>query len=78
LALAERGISTGVHYPLPLHRQPALEGLVGGDFAAAEALAEEVLSLPVYPELTEAQRDSVVAALAAFVSSARELGAIGR
>jgi dTDP-4-amino-4,6-dideoxygalactose transaminase len=62
-ALSEQGIETGVHYPIPLHRQPALEHLVEGDFPAAEALANEVLSLPVFPELTDEQRDSVVAAL---------------
>jgi dTDP-4-amino-4,6-dideoxygalactose transaminase len=75
-ALSERGISTGVHYPIPLHRQPALEALAGDRFPAAEALAEEVLSLPVYPELTDDQRDSVVAALATFVAPAREIGAV--
>jgi dTDP-4-amino-4,6-dideoxygalactose transaminase len=62
-ALSEQGIETGVHYPIPLHRQPALEGLVDGDFPAADALASRVLSLPVFPELTTEQRDSVVAAL---------------
>jgi dTDP-4-amino-4,6-dideoxygalactose transaminase len=75
-ALAERRISTGVHYPVPLHRQPALAGLVEGDFPAAEALAEEVLSLPVFPELTDEQRDAVVAALRAFVAPA--VGAVSR
>jgi dTDP-4-amino-4,6-dideoxygalactose transaminase len=62
-ALAAQEIETGVHYPIPLHRQPALAGLVSGEFPAAEALASEVLSLPVFPEMTEEQRDSVVAAL---------------
>ena len=76
-ALAEQGIETGVHYPVPLHRQPALADLDGGDFPAAEALADEVLSLPVFPELTHDQRDSVVAALAAFVSGLRPVEALG-
>jgi dTDP-4-amino-4,6-dideoxygalactose transaminase len=62
-ALAERGIEAGVHYPVPLHRQPALAGLTDGEFPAAETLAREVLSLPVFPELTDAQRKSVVSAL---------------
>jgi dTDP-4-amino-4,6-dideoxygalactose transaminase len=66
-ALAEVGIASAVHYPVPLHRQPALEGLVSGDFPAADRLAREVLSLPVFPELSGEQRDSVVAAVAEFI-----------
>jgi dTDP-4-amino-4,6-dideoxygalactose transaminase len=66
-ALAEVGIASAVHYPVPLHRQPALEGLVGGDFPAAERLARDVLSLPVFPELSREQRNSVVAAMAGFI-----------
>ena len=76
-ALAEQGIETGVHYPVPLHRQPALADLDGGDLPAADALAGEVLSLPVFPELTDDQRESVVAALAAFVSGLRPVEALG-
>jgi dTDP-4-amino-4,6-dideoxygalactose transaminase len=68
-ALGRRGISTGVHYPLPLHRQPALEGLVSGEFPVAEALAREVLSIPAFPEMSERQFASVVAAVTACASS---------
>jgi dTDP-4-amino-4,6-dideoxygalactose transaminase len=52
-ALAERGIATGVHYPTPLHLQPALAGLGHrpGDFPVAERAAGEVLSLPLWPEM---------------------------
>jgi dTDP-4-amino-4,6-dideoxygalactose transaminase len=55
--LKTKGIATGVHYPVPLHLQPALasQGWKRGDFPASEALASRVLSLPVYPELTEDQ-----------------------
>jgi dTDP-4-amino-4,6-dideoxygalactose transaminase len=67
--LAERGITAAVHYPVPLHRQPALEGLGGGDFPVSESLAREVLSLPVFPELTEDQRASVVAGVAASIET---------
>ena len=69
-SLAEQGIASAVHYPVPLHRQPALEGLVDGDFPVAERLAAEVLSLPVFPELSEEQRESVVAAVADYVAGA--------
>jgi len=60
--LADRGISAGVHYPLPLHLQPAYRsfGHKAGEFPVAEELASEVLSLPMYPELTEVQQDYVV------------------
>lgn len=73
-ALSEVGIASGVHYPVPLHRQPALEGLVGGDFPVADRLAREVLSLPVFPELSGEQRDSVVAAVAGFAEGSSTAG----
>ena len=64
-ALGERGIATGVHYPVPLHRQPGLAGRVrcAGPLAAAERLADSVLSIPVHPELSDAHRSLVVEAL---------------
>ena len=60
-ALARKGVDAGVHYPLPLHRQPCYSwmGLKGGSFPHAERAAREVLTLPVYPELNEAQIDRV-------------------
>lgn len=66
--LAERGIDTKVHYPTPLHLQPAAAGLGyrRGDFPAAERLAGEILSLPIYPELTEDQQAAVVAGVRSF------------
>jgi len=55
--LAEKGISTGLHYPLPLHLQKAYMRLshTKGDFPVAESAAERLLSLPMYPELTRQQ-----------------------
>ena len=56
-ALAARGIQSGIHYPIPVHLQPAYAdlGYVKGDFPHTEAAAGEVLSLPMYAELTSEQ-----------------------
>ena len=69
--LRDAGIGTNVHYPVPVHRQPAYEGhtwLVGHGRAgkglpATEAAAGDVLSLPMFPQLTDAQVDEVIAAV---------------
>ena len=71
-ALAKRGIASAVHYPVPLNLQPALEGLVTGEFPVAERLADEVLSLPVFPELSVDQRGAVVAAVTALVEASSD------
>jgi dTDP-4-amino-4,6-dideoxygalactose transaminase len=54
-ALAARGIETGLHYPVPVHLQPAWRhlGHREGDFPVAETAARSVLSLPMYPHLDE-------------------------
>jgi dTDP-4-amino-4,6-dideoxygalactose transaminase len=66
--LHERGIGATIHYPVPLHLQPAYAflGHKRGEFPHAEAWTAECLSLPIYPELTEAQQDRVVASVKAF------------
>jgi dTDP-4-amino-4,6-dideoxygalactose transaminase len=66
------GIQTGVHYPIPVHLQPAYRGLGyrAGDFPVAEAAAGEVLSLPIYPELTREQVGAVAASVRRFQASA--------
>lgn len=65
-ALRERGIATGIHYPIPIHLQPAYAELrLGrGSFRQTERSAERILSLPMFPELTDEQIDLVAAALA--------------
>ena len=65
--LRERGVGTGIHYPVPVHRQPAYEGRVAlgpSRCAETERASAEVLSLPLWPEMTEAQVAHVCAALA--------------
>jgi len=66
--LRSQGIETGVHYPLPLHLQPAYRdlGYHKGDLPASEEAAREVLSLPMYPELTREQMEQVARALQSF------------
>jgi dTDP-4-amino-4,6-dideoxygalactose transaminase len=63
--LAQRGIATGIHYPVPIHLQPAYAdlGRPRGSFPRTEHSAERILSLPMFAELTEAQIDLVVSAL---------------
>jgi dTDP-4-amino-4,6-dideoxygalactose transaminase len=55
--LKEAGVQTGIHYPVPVHLQPAYAalGYTEGDFPEAERLSKRVLSLPLFPELTEEQ-----------------------
>ncbi|MDQ3684613.1 MAG: DegT/DnrJ/EryC1/StrS family aminotransferase, partial [Acidobacteriota bacterium] len=61
--LSEAGVQTGIHYPVPVHLQPAysLLGYTRGDFPEAERQAARVLSLPMYPELTDEQIEHVAA-----------------
>jgi dTDP-4-amino-4,6-dideoxygalactose transaminase len=56
-SLSEHGIQTGIHYPIPVHLQDAYFdlGYRAGDFQSTEQLAKEVLSLPMYAELTKVQ-----------------------
>jgi dTDP-4-amino-4,6-dideoxygalactose transaminase len=63
--LGTRGIATGIHYPIPVHLQKCFAelGHKPGDFPHSERAANETVSLPMFPEMTEAQVDEVVAAL---------------
>ena len=66
--LAAKGIGHSVYYPLPLHLQPcfAYLGYQQGAFPESEKAANEVVSLPIFPELTRAQLDEVVVAVRGF------------
>jgi dTDP-4-amino-4,6-dideoxygalactose transaminase len=68
--LGDRGIQTGIHYPIPCHLQPAYKflGYREGDFPQSEALCQEILSLPMYPGLTEENIGTVVSALQEILS----------
>ena len=68
--LAERKIGSEVYYPLPLHLQPVFSylGLKAGDLPIAELAAQEVLALPMFPELGEAEIRFVVESIAEFYS----------
>lgn len=67
--LAAQGVQSGIHYPIPCHLQPAFHtlGYYHGDFPHAEALCQEILSLPMYPGLSDEQIQQVVAAIRSVV-----------
>ena len=68
--LSDRKIATEVYYPIPLHLQPcfAYLGYSAGDLPESERAAREVLALPMFPELTEAEQNCVVESMAEFYS----------
>ena len=76
-ALQSQSIQTGIHYPIPVHLLPAYAdlGYKTGQFPHAEAAANEVLSLPMFPELTAAQTETVARAVLALGSHADAAGA---
>jgi len=63
--LQSNGIATGIHYPVPVHLQPAYAdlGYTQGDFPESERAANEVLSLPMYPELSQTDVELIAAAV---------------
>jgi dTDP-4-amino-4,6-dideoxygalactose transaminase len=70
-ALGAAGIETGIHYCIPIHMQPGYAGCgyKAGDFPVAEQLAQEFLSLPMFPELTSEQLETIGAAVVELAKS---------
>ena len=64
--LRERGVQTGVHYPVPTHRQPAVERFAPSPLPATERLVDEILTLPMSAGHTDAEIDTVATAVRAF------------
>lgn len=66
--LGEKEIGTGIHYPIPLHLQVAYKGhsYKAGDFPVAEAVAKEIVSLPMFPHITPEQQERVAGAIREF------------
>lgn len=66
--LAEKGVSTGIHYPVPLHMTPALKhlGYQKGDMPRAESVAERLVSLPVFPGMSTEQVDHVITSVTSY------------
>jgi dTDP-4-amino-4,6-dideoxygalactose transaminase len=71
-ALDSADIQYGIHYPKPVHLQPAYAqlGLAEGSYPVAERLSRQLLSLPLYPELAEAQQDQVIAVISSVCQPA--------
>jgi dTDP-4-amino-4,6-dideoxygalactose transaminase len=69
--LGEAGIGTGIHYPIPLHQQKAYQnlGYRTGDFPVTERVAREIVSLPMFPQLSHVQQDEVITAVKEFVGA---------
>jgi dTDP-4-amino-4,6-dideoxygalactose transaminase len=69
--LADAGIGTGIHYPIPLHLQKAYQhlGYKIGDFPITERVAAEIVSLPMFPQLRHSQQKEVVSRMMEFFAS---------
>ena len=77
--LTKSGIGSGIHYPVPLHLQAAYRylGHCCGDFPVAEGKAERILSLPMFPGLTQSQQARVAEEVLAHVAPRRAFSAVG-
>jgi dTDP-4-amino-4,6-dideoxygalactose transaminase len=73
--LEKTGIGSAIHYPVPVHRQPAYRDrrLTAGALPFTESLCDEILSLPIYPQLTDVEVERVIAAVCEWRHANREL-----
>jgi dTDP-4-amino-4,6-dideoxygalactose transaminase len=71
--LEQHGVSTGVHYPVPIHKQPAITNVLGDQpmLENTEKFAQEVLSLPIYPELTKHEIEYISENMAEFLKASK-------
>jgi dTDP-4-amino-4,6-dideoxygalactose transaminase len=71
--LASANIGTGIHYPIPLHQQKAYAhlGYKTGDFPVTEKIAPEILSLPMFPQLTREQQQYIAEKLMQLTGAAQ-------
>jgi dTDP-4-amino-4,6-dideoxygalactose transaminase len=78
--LTEAHIGTGIHYPVPLHLQKAYEylGYKAGDFPVSEMVSPEILSLPMFPQLTGEQQERVVEAMVSFMAPEKTGALVGQ
>ena len=67
--LKSRGIAAGIHYPVPNHLHPVFKQFVSSPLPKTEQVADRILSLPIYPELSDAQADTVIDAIRSFFLS---------
>ena len=77
--LSQQGIGTGIHYPVPLHQQKAYQhlGYQNGDFPVSERVASQIVSLPMFPQMTEEQVARVVSAIAQSTAT-KAIAAVAR
>jgi dTDP-4-amino-4,6-dideoxygalactose transaminase len=75
--LGSVGIGTGIHYPVPLHQQKAYAhlGYKTGEFSVTEKIAPEIVSLPMFPNLTVEQQERAIKAVAEFTRAKKVLAA---
>ncbi|MDI3340758.1 MAG: DegT/DnrJ/EryC1/StrS family aminotransferase [Sphaerobacter sp.] len=78
--LAQRGIATGIHYPVPIHLQPACQdlGYQRGHFPVTEEAAGQILSLPMYAELTNEAIDYVATSIREFLAQSGRSAGLAR
>jgi len=76
--LKAAGIGTGIHYPIPLHLQKAYSNLghKKGDFPVAEQVATEILSLPMYPQLTRSEQENIAQAVRLCTTAGRRVSSL--